>query len=110
MFTNCNAVTIYHSEGAVNHIPIFSRHIIQNVYWEETIGSRQSEKEVQQSDSIYVCIPVGSVADFIPSKDDLLFRGIVPDSESIHKIQSYNHSGGRLSVWLCGGATYRGDS
>ena len=79
MFTNCNAVTIYHSEGAVNHIPIFSRHIIQNVYWEETIGSRQSEKEVQQSDSIYVCIPVGS---------DLLFRGIVPDSESIHKIQS----------------------
>ena len=63
MFTNCNAVTIYHSEGAVNHIPIFSRHIIQNVYWEETIGSRQSEKEVQQSDSIYVCIPVGSVAD-----------------------------------------------
>ena len=88
MFTNCNAVTIYHSEGAVNHIPIFSRHIIQNVYWEETIGSRQNGKEGQQSDSIYVCIPVGSVADFIPSKDDLLFRGIVPDSESIHKIQS----------------------
>ena len=85
MFTNCNAVTIYHSEGAVNHIPIFSRHIIQNVYWEETIGSRQSEKEVQQSDSIYVCIPASSVTDYVPARDDLLFRGIISEEKNCTK-------------------------
>ena len=55
MFTNCDAITIYHPEGAVNHRPVFRRHVIRNVYWEESIGSRQNGKEVQQSDSIYVC-------------------------------------------------------
>ena len=47
MFTNCEAITIYHQEDIVNHKPIFSRHIIQNVYWEESIGSSQSGKEMQ---------------------------------------------------------------
>ena len=69
MFTNCNAVTIYHPEGAVNHRPVFCRHVIQN-------------------DSIYVCIPASSVTDYVPARDDLLFRGIISEEKELHEIQT----------------------
>lgn len=87
MFTNCEAITIYHQEDIVNHKPIFSRHIIQNVYWEESIGSSQSGKETQQSDSVYVCIPAKSVTDYVPVREDILCCGIVPESMELHEIQ-----------------------
>ena len=103
MFTNCDAVTIYHPDGAVNHRPVFCRHVIKNVYWEESIGSRQNGKEVQQSDSIYVCIPASSVTDYVPARDDLLFRGIISEEKELHEIQT-------LPIWLCSGSAHRGDS
>ena len=49
------------------------------MYWEESIGSRQNGKEVQQSDSIYVCIPASSVTDYVPARDELLLRGIISE-------------------------------
>ncbi len=88
MFTNCDAITIYHQEEIVNHMPNFSRHIIQNVYWEESIGSHQSGKETQQSDNIYICIPAKSVMDYVPARDDILCRGIVPADLPMHDIQN----------------------
>lgn len=91
MFTNCEAITIYHQEEIVNHKPIFSRHIIRNVYWEESIGSHSSGKEMQQNDSVYVCIPAKSVTDYVPVREDLLCRGIVPESLELHEIQTSLH-------------------
>lgn len=87
MFTNCEAITIYHQEDIVNHKPFFSCHIIQNVYWEESIGSSQSGKEMQQSDNIYVCIPAKSVTDYVPVREDILCRGIVPQGMELQEIQ-----------------------
>jgi len=36
---------------------------------EESIGSSQSGKEMQQSDNIYVCIPAKSVTDYVPVRE-----------------------------------------
>ena len=101
MFTNCEAITIYHQEDIVNHKPIFSRHIIQNVYWEESIGSIQSGKEMQQSDNIYVCIPAKSMTDYVPVREDILCRGIVPADLPIHEIQKSRNKHTIIAVADC---------
>lgn len=77
MFTNCNACTIYHKEVGANRMYIWERHVIYNIYWDETNGQTQGGKDLKRSDSIYVAIPESSLSDYIPVKDDIICKGII---------------------------------
>ena len=76
MFTNCEGCTIYHKTVGTDRLPAWERHVIKNIYWEETSGQAVSGKSMEQSSSIYIGIPATSVADYIPQKDDTVVKGI----------------------------------
>ena len=76
MFTNCEGCTIYHKTAGADRLPVWERHVIGNIYWEETSGQTASGKSMDKSSSIYICIPAASVTDYIPQRDDTIVKGI----------------------------------
>lgn len=89
MFTNCDAVTVYHREAETNveRLPVFTRYVIRNVYWEQSIGSRQNGTSTTPEDSIYLCIPASSVGGYIPQKEDVLCYGEISPAIAMHDVQ-----------------------
>lgn len=82
MFTNCEGCTIYHRAVGADRLPVWERHVIENIYWEETSGQRHSGKDMEQANDVYICIPVASVNGYIPQKDDTVVKGITADEYS----------------------------
>lgn len=76
MFTNCEGCTVYHKTVGADRLPVWERHVIGDIYWEETSGQAASGKNMERSGSIYICIPAASVGDYIPQKDDTVVKGI----------------------------------
>lgn len=79
MFTNCEGCTIYHRVVGADRLPMWERHVIKNVYWEADTGQAASGKNMERNSSVLVCIPVASVGDYIPQKDDTIVKGIIVD-------------------------------
>ena len=76
MFTNKPACTIW-EKTTVNHAPAYVRHETGAVYWQDTRGQSVSSGDARSpDDNVFVAIPVGSISDYVPKKDDR----IMPDS------------------------------
>ena len=79
MFTNKNACTIW-EKTSVNHTPVYVRHETGAVYWQDCRGQKAGSGDARSpDDSIFLAIPVGSISDYVPKKDDRILPDFVPD-------------------------------
>lgn len=75
MLTNCEGITIYREETN-DFTPTWKRHIIKNVYWEDTQGAAESGKGMQRNNDVFISIPAASISDYIPHAGDAIVKGI----------------------------------
>lgn len=97
MFTNADC-TVYHKVvNKLKRIAEYEKHIIKNVYWENSAGQSKGKTEMITSNNALIIIPKSSISDFIPCKDDIIAKGIYTDDlptsdfqqlETVHTIMS----------------------
>lgn len=85
MFTNKPACTIW-EKTTVNHAPVYVRHVLGAVYWQDTRGQTVSGSDPRSpEDNVFCAIPVGSISDYSPKKDDRILPGEVADTSPPHE-------------------------
>lgn len=61
----------------MNRAPAYVRHETGAVYWQDCRGQTVSSGDARSpEDNVFCAIPVGSISDYVPKKDDR----ILPDS------------------------------
>lgn len=64
----------------VDHAPVFIRHELGKVYWEDVRGQTNGGSDPRQpSDGCFVSVPERSLNGYFPKKDDRILPGSVPD-------------------------------
>lgn len=80
MFTNTKIITVFHKTiDAEKRLPIWEKHVFQNVYWENCSAQSEETKGMGESNLILCIIPEKSIKNFIPCKDDLICLGDVDE-------------------------------
>ena len=72
---NVEAVTIW-EKTIVDRAPAYIRHEIGPAYWQGQSGQTIDGKSRNQEDSIFCAIPVDSLSNYLPKRDDLLVSGL----------------------------------
>lgn len=73
MFTNMEACTIW-EKTVQNRAPVYVKHVIRQVYWEETHGETVNGITRDPDDKILCIVPVASVT-YKPKRDDRIVPG-----------------------------------
>ena len=76
MFTNRQGCTIY-EKTVQNRAPIFIRHEVGAVYWEDTKAQENGSDRTPQN-SAFVSIPVTSIS-YEPKSGDKIVGSVIPD-------------------------------
>lgn len=79
MFTNKPACTIW-EKTTVNRAPAYVRHETGAVYWQDCRGQTVGSDPRSPDDNIFLAIPVGSITNYVPKKDDRIMPDSVADS------------------------------
>lgn len=80
MITNRSACTVW-EKTSVNHTPVYVRHELGRVWWEDVRGQTNTGADPRQgSDSAFISIPAASLTGYIPKKDDRILPGSVDSS------------------------------
>ena len=65
----------------MNRAPAYVRHETGAVYWQDARGQTVSSGDARSpDDNIFVAIPVGSISDYVPKKDDRIMPDSVADA------------------------------
>lgn len=74
MYTNKIGCTVY-EKTVKNRMEAYVTHFFPAIYWEDTKAQVQTGTSMKQQDMVYCCIPVSSISNYIPKKDDLIVCG-----------------------------------
>lgn len=78
--TNIPAVTVW-EKTLVNRAPAYIRHELGACYWEDNRRQSVQADDVRKpDDSIFLAVPVGSITDYVPKKDDRVMPGNISDA------------------------------
>ena len=84
MFTNTKIITVFHKTvDPEKRLPVWEKHIFQNVYWENCSAQSEESKGMGESNLILCMIPETSLKDFIPCKDDYICPGDAEEKGSL---------------------------
>lgn len=77
--TNIDGLTVW-EKTIVDRAPAYVRHTFGASYWEDTRGQTNTAVDARSpADTCFIAIPVSSISDYIPKKDDKIIVGIVAD-------------------------------
>lgn len=77
--TNVDGLTIW-EKTVIDRAPAYIRHEFGASYWEDTRGQTATGTDARSpADTCFVAIPVVSIGDYLPKKDDKIIAGIVTD-------------------------------
>lgn len=80
MYTNRPACTVW-EKTVVDHAPVYIRHELGKVYWEDVRGQTNGGSDPRQpSDGCFASIPELSLSGYHPKKDDRILPGSVADN------------------------------
>lgn len=79
MYTNRPGCTVY-EKTIQNRAPTYIRHELGAVYWEEK-QEQQSGADRRPQNKAFISIPITSLGDYIPKKDDRIVGEIVSDEQ-----------------------------
>lgn len=64
----------------MDHAPAYVRHVTGAVYWQDTRGQTAGSGDARSpDDNVFCAIPVGSILDYVPKKDDRIMPDPVAD-------------------------------
>ena len=93
--TNISALTVW-EKTVIDRAPAYVRHEFGASYWEDVRGQAVIATDARSPDDLcFIAIPVGSIGDYLPKKDDKIIAGTVTDEQppknalTVTKVKNY---------------------
>lgn len=89
---NVEALTVW-AKDVSGRAPVYTRHVLGPSYWQDCRG--QAADGRTPDDNTFAAIPVGSISDYVPKKDDRIVTGTSesaappPDALTVMQVKNF---------------------